>query len=196
MKRLIGVALLLVLCFSAWRVYVLSIERKGALEKSRRAELAAHRQEQPPGTSLANAEEPTRGIGFGLTFARVDAEADSPSIQLNCHGEPHEMARPHRGSCNPYRGDTSCRTVLPIACIQPATGALIATRPTMGALLKSAESGTQRCAAELGEGWRMAEFHDGSGWLINGARGAGLSGSTRYWVHINDQSGNCWDSSP
>ena len=86
--------------------------------------------------------------------------------------------------------------MLPVACFQPGSGSVGATQPTMGALLKSADAGTQRCAAELGAGWRMAELHDGPGSAITGARGAGLAGSTRYWVHINDQPGNCWDSPP
>ena len=27
-------------------------------------------------------------------------------------------------------------------------------------------------------------------------RGAGIKRGTRYWVRINDQAGNCWDSAP
>ena len=45
----------------------------------------------------------------------------------------------------------------------------------------------------------MAEFHDGGGgWGLQGQRGMGLGqpGLTRYWVAINDQRGNCWDSAP
>ena len=196
-KRLIGIALLLVLCLLAWRVYSLSNERRLAFEKARRAErLATGVAAMPMPGSAPVAEGSPRGIGFGLTFAQVDAAPGSPSTQLNCHGEPRELARPHRDSCNPYSGDTSCRTVLPVACIQPATGTLGATQPTMGALLRSADSAMRLCVAELGAGWRMAEFHDGPGWLIDGARGNGLAGNTRYWVHINDQPGNCWDSPP
>ncbi len=34
------------------------------------------------------------------------------------------------------------------------------------------------------------------GSAITGTHGAGLAASTRYWVHVNDQPGNCWDSPP
>ena len=197
MKRLIGIALLLVLCLLAWHVYSLSLDRKragvAARAALRQATVAA--ASAPPNASAATPVG-ERGIGFGLTFARVDGDAASGTAQLNCNGEPRELARPHLGMCNPHSGDTSCRTVLPVACFQPGSGSVGATQPTMGALLKSADAGTLRCAAELGAGWRMAELHDGPGSAITGAPGAGLAGSTRYWVHINDQAGNCWDSPP
>ncbi len=194
MKRLIGIALLLALCLIAWQVYSLSLDRKrtrDAQQMTLRA--AAARASARPADGAPPA---ARGIGHGLTFARVDGDAGSSTAQLNCNGEPRELARPHLGGCNPISGDTSCRTVLPVACFQPGSGSVGATQPTMGALLKSADAGTQRCAAELGTGWRMAELHDGPGSAITGSRGAGLSGSTRYWMHVNDQHGNCWDSPP
>ncbi len=194
MKRLIGIALLLALCLLAWQVYSLSLDRKRARDAQQTAVRAAAARAS---ASAADGAPPAaRGIGHGLTFARVDDAAGSGTTQLNCNGEPRELARPHLGGCNPISGDTSCRTVLPVACFQPGTGGVGATQPTMGALLKSADAGTQRCAAELGAGWRMAELHDGPGTAITGTRGAGLAGSTRYWVHVNDQPGNCWDSPP
>ena len=77
-------------------------------------------------------------------------------------------------------------------------GTLGATQPVMGAVLESAALASARCEKELGTGWRMAAFHDGPGgqgsWGLQGLRGAGLTGPTRYWVHIGDQKGNCWDS--
>ena len=194
MKRLIGIALLLALCVLAWQVYSLSLERK----RARDAQQAGLRAAATRASASATDDAPPapRGIGHGLTFARVDGDAGSSTTQLNCNGEPRELARPHLGGCNPISGDTSCRTVLPVACFQPGSGSVGATQPMMGALLKSADTGTQRCAAELGTGWRMAELHDGPGSAVTGTRGAGLSGSTRYWVHVNDQPGNCWDSPP
>ena len=133
---------------------------------------------------------------------------------LACHGEPVPLDHPHRGSCNPYEGDTSCRTVLPIACYRSSGaaappnleqdfykgwthGQLGATKPIMGAILKSEPEASARCEAELGAGWRMAEFHDGGGgWGLQGERQGGLRAGTRYWVYINDQHGNCWNSPP
>ncbi len=71
-----------------------------------------------------------------------------------------------------------------------------ATQPVPGALLKSESDASARFEAELGAGWRMAEFHDGGGWGLQGEGRSGLRPGTRYWVHINDQRGNCWNSAP
>ena len=157
-----------------------------------------------------------RPIGDGLTFVRCSDDKAPPDVaRLSCHGEPAALDQPHQGSCNPYRGDTSCRTVLPVLCVRPAGaplpagwdasaypgwtgGSLGATTPVMGAVLESAAMASARCEKELGPGWRMAAFHDGLGgqssWGLQGLRGIGLTGHTRYWVHAADQKGNCWDS--
>ena len=139
-----------------------------------------------------------RGIGFGLTFALLPTDDKSPSgvVSLSCHGEPRQLDQPHSDSCNPYKGDTSCRMVLPVLCLKAEGGVLAATQPVMGAILESESIASARCTKELGLGWRMAEFHDGVGWAIQGQKGAGFSPYTRYWVRINDQLGNCWDSVP
>lgn len=150
---------------------------------------------------------------WGLSFAvAAEPAPTSAVVHLSCHGDPAAVDHPHRGSCNPYSGDTTCRASLPVACVK-ATGArapdklaqdfysgwvkgqLGATRPVTGTTLKSAEAASAVCQAELGAGWRVAEFHDGGGgWGLQGERGAGLRAGTRYWVHINDQRGNCWDA--
>lgn len=165
------------------------------------------------GTRADGATPAPRPLGHGLTFVLVsDGKAPPDVARLNCHGEPAPLDQPHQGSCNPYQGDTSCRTVLPVLCIRPTGtplpsgleagsyprwtgGTLGATQPVMGAVLESEAMASARCEKELGTGWRMAGFHDGpGGWGSDGLRGAGLTGYTRYWVHINDQKGNCWDS--
>lgn len=173
-------------------------------------------QTAPPAPTMAtpSADSP-RQIGRGLSFALADGAALPPRVaHLACHGDPAPTDHPHRGSCNPYEGDTSCRTVLPVACYR-STGAVAppnleqdfykgwthgqlgATKPIMGAILKSEPDASARCEAELGTGWRMAEFHDGGGgWGLQGERQGGLQAGTRYWVHINDQKGNCWNSPP
>ncbi len=168
----------------------------------------------PTATPVAVVDaDPPRALSRGLTFALVDESKMPPRVaQLSCHGEPAPTDRPHRGSCNPYEGDTSCRTVLPIACFRSSgavappglsqdfysgwtNGQLGATQPIMGALMKSEADASARCEAELGTGWRMAEFHDGGGgWGLQGERQPGLHAGTRYWVHVNDQRGSCWNS--
>ena len=91
------------------------------------------------------------------------------------------------------------------------------TPPVPGDQLTSPEWGDRLCEAALGPGFRMAEHHDGK-WIegMGGKRYAGRrwpsSGSklqaggwgwfaygevpntSRFWVRINDQPGNCWDS--
>lgn len=157
------------------------------------------------------------GQRHGLTFAQPrEGTLPADVAHLSCHGEPRVLDQPHQDSCNPYKGDMSCRTVLPVLCVRESgaavpqgvdsgfykgwvQGALGATEPVMGAILTSSAVASARCEAELGAGWRMAEFHDGGGgWGLQGQRGMGLDqpGLTRYWVAINDQRGNCWDSTP
>ena len=159
-----------------------------------------------------------RQMGHGLTFALAAPSGKAPGEPVNlthfsCHGEPRQVDQPHRDSCNPYKGDTSCRVVLPVLCFQGkglpqppeiqagqyqgwSGGVIAATQPVMGAILTSEAVATARCERELGPGWRMAEFHDAGGWGMQGQRGVGLAPNTRFWVHINDQPGNCWDSRP
>ncbi len=111
--------------------------------------------------------------------------------------------------CNAYTGDTACKAILPILCLQQdgssvpkgvypdfyngwAQGNVTTTMPVSGTSLTSLEVANQICAASFGTGWRMAEHHDGAGgwnWYAYG----NVRSDTRFWVHINDQPGNCWD---
>ena len=169
----------------------------------------------PMPTPAPTRADSARKVGRGLSFALADPSTVPARIaHLACHGEPVPLDHPHRGSCNPYEGDTSCRAVLPIACYRSSGaaappnlkqdfykgwthGQLGATKPIMGAILTSEPEASARCEAELGAGWRMAEFHDGGGgWGLQGERQDGLRAGTRYWVYINDQHGNCWNSPP
>ncbi len=111
--------------------------------------------------------------------------------------------------CYPYTGETSCKQILPILCliqddssVPPgvfpdfyngwAAGNIATTYPVSGTSLTSLEVANQICAASFGTGWRMAEHHDGGGgwtWYAYG----NVRTDTRFWTHINDQPGNCWD---
>ena len=189
---------------------------KSAQELAQVAEVERNTAPPVTPTPMTQAAMPSRPIGYGLSFAVVPSPEGVPPdvVHLGCHGEPHDLARPHEGSCNPYQGDTSCRVTLPVLCFKPdgsnpptgvqsgfyqgwTSGSLAATSPIMGAILQSAASASAQCVRELGDGWRMAEFHDGGGgWGLQGWRGGGFEAWTRYWVHINDQPGNCWNSEP
>ncbi len=163
------------------------------------AKIEAEQMNGVAGASSAVAGAPLsktpRPIGYGLTFVLpfVPDKAPLDAVELSCHGEPHPTDKPNKNSCNPYLGDTSCRAVLPVLCFKVG-GMLAATKPTMGYLMDSEVDASARCAKEFGAGWRMAEFHDGGGWSINGQKGPGIITDARYWVHINDQPANCWNN--
>ena len=117
---------------------------------------------------------------------------------------------------NAYVGDRSCPEVMPALCVNvggfgpPAnangidysigwSGANIkATGPVSGESLSTREAANNLCKNSFGNGWRMAEFHDGSlgtantdGWEFWGY--GDLQTGTRYWVAINDQHANPWN---
>lgn len=114
-------------------------------------------------------------------------------------------------SSDAYVGDTPCTETRPLLCFQPGTrprpeafdfpGLIPSIRWTGGAIalipdvpgfeLRSREVADRLCAAKLGDGWRMAEFHDGGGWGL-GAEGE-LPKDARFWVAISDQRANPWD---
>ncbi len=166
---------------------------------------------------------------FGLSFGHGDLQGKSGIMFSACAGTPLDMGNPNKSQCNPYQGDSSCRTTLPLLCVLKdgstaesaglanttktegadksveagfsfyagwAGGTLGATAPVAGFVIGSLSQANARCTAELGAGWRMAEFHDANGgWGLVGKRGQGLTTQqTRHWVHINDQKANCWDA--
>lgn len=172
--------------------------RAKAIEAAAAAE-RAQVQPQPtvnaPEPEAANANNPDR---FGLSFGWMP-DPSSDQLHASCHGEPRGLGQPHRDSCNPYRGDTSCRTALPLLCARPPEDgtpyALATSQAVAGFMLTSLDDANARCAQDLGTGWRLASFHDNGGWEL---RGQGLPGTiadrrNRVWVFIADQPGNCWD---
>ncbi len=116
---------------------------------------------------------------------------------------------------NPYQGDSSVDSALPILCLNPdgrpvpdgvplseyhgwAHGEVKLTQKVIGRALTSNAMADRFCSTEFGQGWRMAEFHDGklngqtTGWnfYANGT----LSTDSRFWVAINDQNANPWNT--
>ncbi len=194
------------------------IRRKALQAVAKQAPVAPatlNRAGASPGAGADAAAPLTRPIGFGLTFGVAESpQLPSDTASLSCQGEPQAVDRPLKEACNPVQGDTSCRTVLPVLCAKvmdvdaPATadpglyrgwmrGSLGATQPVMGAILESAAATSALCEKELGAGWRMAEFVEGSGvWALQGRRGLGLGGNNRYWVHAAGKGANCWNSPP
>ena len=149
-------------------------------------------------SAAAHVNDPDR---FGLTFGWV-ATPTPDQLHVSCHGEPREVGNPLRDGCNPYAGDTSCRTELPLLCTQPSPGepamALGTSSRVVGFLLTSREAADAQCAKDLGAGWQMASIRDGGGWEMRGARpnAVAIESQRRAWVFIADQRGNCWDAPP
>jgi hypothetical protein len=158
--------------------------------------------EAAPATADAapvNRNDPDR---HGLSFGWIDT-TDATRLHAACQGLPKDFQRPHRGGCNPYEGDTSCRTILPLLCSRAGAGAaggvaLATATPVAGFMLAGRDDADARCVQDLGDGWRMASFHDVGGWELPGERAPGTVVDTRHrvWVFIGDQRGNCWDAKP
>jgi hypothetical protein len=110
--------------------------------------------------------------------------------------------------CNPYLGDTSCSTSLPLLCISKADlprpdypysptyewsgGYIDITPPHSGSTWQSQDDADNICRATFGASWRLAEFHDGYQWGF-AAYGDMPIINERLWVGINDQPANCWN---
>jgi len=109
-----------------------------------------------------------------------------------------------------YAGDTHCSASLPILAImrkkmpKPAEltiesqyyewsgGSVALTRPVQGFKLTSLQEANRLVQEELGPGWEMAEFHDGWGW--NFWAYGNVAADQRFWVFIDDQPANPWNS--
>ena len=146
---------------------------------------------------LAMAEPASAAIRHGLTWRVLEQQG----------------AYVHVGRddiTNAYQGDTTVDQMLPILCVYKdgraapgginfdysngwVQGALQLSAPITGSALTSQAQADGICANQLGAGWRMAEFHDGGGgWSYWGT--GQLPTDTRFWVAINDQPANPWNS--
>jgi hypothetical protein len=132
----------------------------------------------------------------GLTWGKSEADVVSRVVVSSCSGQP--SANTPDGSCNPYKGDEVCTSVLPVLCVAPSflpkgniPLQMAATVATKGASLTSLARGNEVCQAAFGKPWRMASFYDAGGWSSKGL--GNVDGRVRHWVHINDQKANCWN---
>ncbi|MFE7562823.1 hypothetical protein [Kitasatospora sp. NPDC057500] len=138
-----------------------------------------------------------RGRHAGMTWTTLEQRADNVV----------HVGYDDAANSNPYNGDTPSSAVLPLLCLKHdgrpapagvptngyhswAGGEVKATAPLPGHQLSSRAAADQKCADGFGAGFRMAEFHDGSGWGLwaNGTLPAG----TRFWTAIDDQPANPW----
>ena len=161
--------------------------------------------------------QPVKREVQGMTWGVAADAAPAGTVVVACEGQPPRADGGTR--CDTYRGDTSCDAVLPLLCLRAAdiadplstpgrrrteteanrefyagwSKADVATStPRSGRALTSPDTADAICVADLGPGWRMAEFHDGGGgWGLRG-RGS-VTVPTRLWVRISDQPANCWN---
>jgi hypothetical protein len=130
----------------------------------------------------------------GMTWGRI-AHIDKYKIDLvGCQVDPVPSGESTGWSCNPYNGDMRCDAELPILCLNPqglmhpdyavtgtgstmpaeyfygwAGGFIELTMPIQGNKLTSSARADNYCREIIGEGYRMAEFHDGKNVLGMGA---------------------------
>lgn len=180
---------------------------------------------------------PDRFERKGMTWGKRSRDTELGIEFLGCWAYPNLGGQ--AVGCDAYHGDTPCSSTLPILCVKvdgsprpaydvyyPARdnqayyggwleGTASLSKPVQGMELGSKSRADKICAESLGEGWRMAEHHDGL--YINGMsstkyhhgfwnetkrdRGGwnfyaytkGIPDTGRYWVSIDDQKAHCWD---
>ncbi len=143
----------------------------------------------------------------GMTWLHMLSNAQTGTITVGCG--------PAGNACETRTGDTLCSKPMPVLCIyKPAPafkfpvgmpvpdrynrwsgGVVATTQPIAGDNFQDVAAVNAHCQSQFGNGWRVAEFHDGWGWnfqAYGGTVSAPTIPSTRFWVHINTTDGNCW----
>jgi hypothetical protein len=135
---------------------------------------------------VSSPSQPDEKTKKGLTWGLVSHNDEFGIDRVGCYGTPRVDGTSDGQPCNPYQGDTSCSTALPILCLKAEglprpryavtgrgyampveyyhgwTGGHIGlTRPVRGDTLTGVEAAHALCEAEFGAGYRMAEHHDG-----------------------------------
>jgi len=110
--------------------------------------------------------------------------------------------------CIKQEGLAQCSA--PLSSTDGWSGGTVALTPFLvrGTELTSLAAANALCASTFGAGYRMAEHHDGGGGWGFRAQGSitplatpasthprfnRLNHPNRFWVHINNQPGNCWN---
>ena len=196
---------------------------------------------------IASSSAAIAADGKGVTWGIQGSHDATLGIDMvGCGGLPASPIA--GGSCDAYVGDTSCKTALPLLCVKidnsprpnyavasgggampPAFyqgwlgGHMAVTAPVFGTNLRTATTGDDLCKSQFGEGWRMAEHHDGKwingmaknayygdvvnwkspspwpaavqggGWAFYAYGNLPRTPTTRFWVKVTDQPSGCWD---
>ena len=196
------------------------------------AETNAAGEEAPPSTAAAQPDVPAyvgdpsqnpAWVSGGLMNYWAGIHSDSHY----CKGATFTVMRQMDGvvqvgadrRTNPYRGDSTCQTPLPVLCLNvdysypPASSAgydyfdgwafgnVAITVPFQMSEIYSRADANALCVGAFGEGWRVAEYHDAN----LGAKVGHISGhdfwaygnlpvGERFWIAVNDQPANPWNS--
>ena len=151
--------------------------------------------------------------GSGLTWGKVSHDAALGIDRVHCWGAPAVPAEAGGPGCNPYQGDTSCDTALPVLCLKRdgsprppyaitcqahamsaefycgwAGGEIRLTPPIVGAQLESQAETDALCASYFGVGFGMAEHHDGL--YVTGMDEDTFFGDT--WPSLDELSSGGW----
>jgi hypothetical protein len=145
----------------------------------------------------------------GLTWTKIHVDDLIGVVEVGCGWQ-----KVTENQCNPHTGDTTCMAELPVLCfrdaglVQPAllqtpsiyhqwSGGIVATTdPVRGDSFETIGDANKYCVNNFGNGWRVAEHHDGWGWNFWAYGNVGRDYNDayrRFWVDINDQlNGTCW----
>jgi len=147
------------------------------------------------------------GLTFWYSPLLADAIGGGPA-RATCY--PSDEAEDY---CDPFVGNTSCATELPLICFRPGTNAIpdiqgdgvwdsyprywtggdfALTDPVTANRFSSRGEADAFCQNEFGDDWRLADFHlAGRGFEIVANGPAGYEG--RVWIDIRDQPyATCW----
>lgn len=159
------------------------------------------------------------GLSEG-NYAVTRIAPSTPPATLPAPGPGRYVLVGSDAQTNPYEGDAAASAALPILCIRAAgladpslspehvtpggalrrrwSGAEVAlTEPIAGYVLTTRAIADQQCNNRFGDGWQMAEFHDGgpgAGWDFWAYATAGDFTASRFFVAIDDQPANPWSS--
>ncbi|TPV94534.1 MAG: flagellar hook-length control protein [Myxococcales bacterium FL481] len=156
------------------------------------------------GTALSAAAED------GLTWTKRGTDDLAGVVTVGCGFTPGVG-----NQCDPYVGDMDCNARLPVLCfydaglplpahvVEPSVyyqwsgGIVGTTEPIEGFTFDHIDDANNYCVEQFGEGWRVAEHHDGWGWNFIAYGNVGDNANEanrRLWVDINNQpNGTCWD---
>ncbi len=131
-------------------------------------------------------DNPSSGGEKGMTWGVASHDSDLDISKVHCYGTSTQEG--DADHCNPYQGDTSCSTALPVLCVKvdgtprppygiPVCGSSCAmndefyngwiegsaelTAPVQGNAFATLDDVNAYCEAQLGPDYRVAEHHDG-----------------------------------